>query len=613
MGRKSITNILLEKYQKNLYETSKKLSLDETYHLHGYESYLYENLPMTNVKGYPIGSDFVYEGKSYSMLEHENLPKEIQEKCKLRYHYLPLCHEFYLGTTGSGKTTGCVEPHIRALAYQQNKPNLFITDPKGEIFNHNAEFLKKQGYKLFVLNFKNVEKSDKWNPLLSIYDSYMRLKIYRESPLFIIGEPTKNIDTSRYKGMENGGHYLFDNKAFSNMDDFEKYKNLQIDLIVSETDDLIKQLSFAICPITNTHDQSWEIGGQQTFQGVILCMLEDALDEEVTGFTKDMFTIKTIFDYLNQLNLLVLPDDYNRVEFSELSFIRGRKKAIEKMSMVYNNSPKTRRNYIGVLEGQLGDWRQGHIFSLTTGNTINYLDLDQPFAIFVITRDTADSDFKVAGLFIDEVYKKLVERYDEGLIIGNVPTRHTHFILDEFGNIPKIESFEKKIATCRSRNIWMHLFLQSYDQLEKVYDNDTAEIIISNCNSQIFLGSQSYESINRFSKECGITSVRKLSPSLQETYEYQETHVVKMTDLSLIEPGCMYNKRIFTPVIETQYIRSYYLARTGDYKDFTHDGLIKIQTTNFEGFTEDKYSYKLVTEYKEPSDDDDDDTFFDGF
>ena len=602
MKRKSITDILLEKYQKDLYETSKKLSLTDTNHLHGYESYLYEDLPNIDVRGYPIGSDYVYEGKSYSMNEHEKLPEEIKKRCKLRYHYLPLCHEFYLGTTGSGKTTGCVEPHIRALAYQKNKPNLFITDPKGEIYNHNAEFLANQGYKLFVLNFKNVEKSDKWNPLLSIYDSYMRLKLYFKQPEFVLGRPGKNVDTSRIKCLEDNGYVLFDGKAFENFDDFYKYKNLQTDLIISETDDLIKQLSFAICPVTNTHDQSWEMGGQQAFQGIINCMLEDALNEEETGFTKDMFTIKTIFDYLNQLNLLVLPDDYNNVEFSKLSFIKGRTKGIEKMSIIYNNSPRTRRNYIGILEGQLGDWRQGHIFSLTTGNTIDYINIDQPFAIFVITRDTADSDFKVAGLFIDEVYKKLVEHYDDSVMNGIIPTRHTHFILDEFGNIPKIESFQKKIATCRSRNIWMHLFLQSYDQLEKVYDNDTAEIIISNCNSQIFLGSQSFSSIDRFSKECGITSVRKLNPSFQETYEYQETHVVKMTDLSLIEPGCMYNKRIFTPVIQTQYIRSYYLAQNGDYKNFTYDGLIKIRTTNFEGFTEDKYNYTPVTEYTEDDD-----------
>ena len=52
-----------------------------------------------------------------------------------------------------------------------------------------------------------------------------------------------------------------------------------------------------------------------------------------------------------------------------------------------------------------------------------------------------------------------------------------------------------------------------------------------------------------------------------------------MTDLNLIEPGCLFNKRIFTPVIESQYIRSYYLAQTGDYKDFTNDGLIKIRNT----------------------------------
>ena len=73
-----------------------------------------------------------------------------------------------------------------------------------------------------------------------------------------------------------------------------------------------------------------------------------------------------------------------------------------------------------------------------------------------------------------------------------------HFLLDEFANIPKIPDFDNKIATARSRDIWFHLFIQAYDQLELIYGPQTANIIIDNCNQQAFLGSQSIATKERF-------------------------------------------------------------------------------------------------------------------
>ena len=125
----------------------------------GAEKYFYDELPCTEVKGYPVASDFVGEdGTAYSMNDYEKLSESKKSKCRLRYYYLPNVHEIYLGTTGSGKTTGCIEPQLRAISSQKNKPNIFITDPKGELFNRNAEHLKKMGYRTYVLNFKNTDR-----------------------------------------------------------------------------------------------------------------------------------------------------------------------------------------------------------------------------------------------------------------------------------------------------------------------------------------------------------------------------------------------------------------------------------------------------------------------
>lgn len=151
-----------------------------------------------------------------------------------------------------------------------------------------------------------------------------------------------------------------------------------------------------------------------------------------------------------------------------------------------------------------------------------------------------------------------------------------HFMLDEFGNIPAIPNFDNKIATSRSRNIWMHLFLQSYEQVSNVYtDKSEAEVILSNCNSRIFLGSQSYNTIETFSRECGIKTINIAEISNNNKIDLRETSVIGKSDLDLIKVGSMYMKRIYCCVIETHYIRSYALGELGYYELFTKDGLIK--------------------------------------
>ena len=603
--QKSITQIILEKYQADTNETSKKIGVEEADNLPNYETYFYEDLPNINVKGYPVGSDFVdSKGNVYTMIEHATLPNEIKNDCRLRYHYLPMTHEFYIGTTGSGKTTGCVEPQLRAIAYQKNKPNIFITDPKGELYNHNAEFLKEQGYEMFILNFKDLSRTDKWNPLLKIYESYMRLAKFKNYSSRVSGEPDETYNLRYYKkAIGATGFYQFDGYAFGTYDDYLKYETQHKDLIISETDSLIRQLVVMICPVTDKEDQTWELGAQSAIEGVLYAMLEEALYEEHSGFTKEMFTFKTMFEYFNVLRKYVLATaDSNRpIDFKTLPFITGKKRAIEKLSVVYDNAPRTMRSYAGVLDTKLNDWRQGHIFSLTTGNTIDVRGLEKPFAIFVITRDYEKSDFQIAGLFIDSIYKDLIVQCEEAYSRGVREVRPTHFLLDEFGNIPKIENFDNKIATSRSRNIWMHLFLQSYEQLNSVYRDSQAEIIINNCNSQIFLGSQSYPTIERFSKECGETSTRRINELFKDTYDFVKSNVVKVTELNLIEPGCMYNKRIFTPVIYSHYIRSYYLGELGIYPKFSYDGLLTVAPNNYEGYSEDKYTFKNLMRNYDPN------------
>lgn len=79
-------------------------------------------------------------------------------------------HSLIIGATGSGKTYCIVNPLVHILA--KKGESMIITDPKGEIFENNANFLRDRGYNILLLNFRNPQKGNSWNPLSLPYKLY---------------------------------------------------------------------------------------------------------------------------------------------------------------------------------------------------------------------------------------------------------------------------------------------------------------------------------------------------------------------------------------------------------------------------------------------------------
>ncbi len=79
-------------------------------------------------------------------------------------------HNLVIGSTGSGKTQTIVKPMVNLLA--KKGESMIITDPKGEIYEYSADYLKKQGYKIIVLNFRDPQNGNAWNPLTLPYRYY---------------------------------------------------------------------------------------------------------------------------------------------------------------------------------------------------------------------------------------------------------------------------------------------------------------------------------------------------------------------------------------------------------------------------------------------------------
>ena len=79
-------------------------------------------------------------------------------------------HNIVIGSTGAGKTQTTVLPMVNLLA--KHDESMIITDPKGEIYEQTANYLKSLGYNIVLLNFRDPQQGNSWNPMFLPYSLY---------------------------------------------------------------------------------------------------------------------------------------------------------------------------------------------------------------------------------------------------------------------------------------------------------------------------------------------------------------------------------------------------------------------------------------------------------
>jgi len=88
----------------------------------------------------------------------------ISEKAKIP---LPQ-HTVVVAGTGAGKTFSFVSTNI--ISAVEAEENIIVTDPKGELLERFGDYLKKNGYELYVFNLVYPEFSLCWNPIVEAQD-----------------------------------------------------------------------------------------------------------------------------------------------------------------------------------------------------------------------------------------------------------------------------------------------------------------------------------------------------------------------------------------------------------------------------------------------------------
>ena len=359
-------------------------------------------------------------------------------------NYLPLdkmgnVNVLVVGGSGSGKSACYSKPN----AYQMLGSYVF-TDPKGELYDDTAGYLKEHGYDIKVLNLVNPANSDGYNPLMHITS---------EVDVDVIAHTI-------VKGQEAEG---------------------------------------------KSSDPFWDDNAEMLLKALIYYLIATRPEEE-----RNLASCAELVRAANNNNGTSLLSEL----MSELPFDHPARTNFKSIEIA---SEKTYSSILSTLQSKLGKFDSKEIAEVTSTNTINFEDIaNHKTALYVISSDTHTAYNFLLTIFFAQMIQQLYNYADENG--GKLKTR-TYFILDEFANIGQIPDFDKKISTSRSRGISFSVILQNLDQLEAVYEK-SYETIMGNCDTHVFLGSNSFKTVEYFSKQLGETTIVRDTKSTNRDKNY---------------------------------------------------------------------------------------------
>ena len=434
-------------------------------------------------------------------------------------------HVGVIAATRLGKTTSYVIPTILSFAKQPMKRSMVISDPKGEIYRLTSQTLRKEGYKIVLLNFRDYVHSECWNPLTPIFRKYRKtVGIYDDVGV---------IDT------EDGPRNIFRGVVYHDEKELERSVELVRNMMMDEVGNDIDTLATMFLPTQTEKDPYWENSARELLKGFLWAMLEDS-DKEENPITEDTFSFSTILKILGRIH------PGKGMTFEDGGYFTDRDEESRAYQLVKNtvmeNGDVTRACILAVFNTGISMFRDCAMRLVTSCNSFELSELvSGPVAVYIDYRDEVKVHYQIISLFVQDAYRYLIEKAT-GNSSGKLEVPF-YFILDEFGNFPAIKDFETTISACAGRNIWFILIIQSYAQLNNVYGAAVAEIIRDNLNVHIFFGSNNPDTLKSFSDECGQQT--RLSPLCVlngkgadiENFQIETIPLVPKSMLSHFVPG----------------------------------------------------------------------------
>ncbi len=336
--------------------------------------------------------------------------------------------------------SGCGKSTVMGVLNSLNcGGSVLISDPKGGLYRTISKTLEQIGYKVMKLDLTHPEHSMHYNPF-----NYIK-----------------------------------------NTNDIQK---------------LVHAIVYGTAGTKETHnDPFWDQQAE-----IILCSFIGYLYET----NEPDINIQKVMRFFNEIQ--VCDDLEKRKEmpifrdFLKLSLNAG---IIGKTSWAYSKfhnyftlSEKTLSCILSTATGMLNNFDNEELQMLFSDGHFDFTSLGrEKIAMFVIVSDTDRSKDVIANLFYAQALNELCDYADNQCENGRLPVSAT-FILDDFATNCRIENFENIISNIRARNISTIIMLQSLSQLKSGY-GDGYKTIMNNCDTSIFMGANSTEDAEYFSKK----------------------------------------------------------------------------------------------------------------
>lgn len=436
-------------------------------------------------------------------------------------------HVGVIAATRLGKTTSYVIPTVVSFARHKKKKSMVISDPKGEIYRRTAATLRAEGYKVKLLNFRDYSHSEYWNTLTPIFRKYRAaFSVSKEVGVTECADGTvRNV----FRGK------VYDSQRELDAD-LRNAKSVMIDDVGNDLDNVSRLL----ISTERTSDPFWEESARDVLKAFLWAMLEDSNKTGANAITEDTFSFSTILRVVAQFK------EGNEYQMDDRGYFSSR--PVDSMAYILSknsiveNARATRKGIMSTFMSKVSLFAEVVVRLLTSCNSFDVSEiLDGPTVVFIDYRDEIRAHYKLISMFVQEVYRILIEKANDRPD-GRLETPF-YFILDEFGNFPRIPDFEATISACAGRNIFFMLIVQSYAQLDAVYGADVAEIIRDNLNVHIFFGSNNPGTLEKFSQECGrMTRISPLSALNGDgteicSYQMESLPLVPRSRLCNLAPG----------------------------------------------------------------------------
>ena len=422
-------------------------------------------------------------------------------------------HALIVGTTGSGKTTGFVDQNIAVLGRSKGKPSLIIADPKKELYEKHAKQLESEGYTISTLDLREPYSSARWNPMQVLIRRIRQVK-----------------ELQNDLKQEDGKYYACGEVFLSHRDARTRVQELKDEIFENAMD-----LVYTLCPVQNKDQPTWEEGARNLIFGLVLAFCEDVISGKMDEKQLQLFNVyHNVTKYCSEDTTAL--KQYLLEGRDEFSKVRGL------VNTVLITSDKTLTSYLSEVNSYMQQLSDDGILSMTSENDIDIANMDEsPNALFVIVPDERFTRHRFVTLFLTQTYKELVEKANTNLRKKQTDTailkRRAYYILDEFANLPKMENIEGMVTVGRSRGIRYLFVLQSFSQLNAKYGKDVADILKSNCNVKLFIGSDDAETRKEFSELCGQKKVKSFS--VNTSAENPASSNTGASNQPLITPGML--------------------------------------------------------------------------